>query len=370
MKIHEYQGKELFRKFGLVTPSGFPCFSVDEAVEAAKKLGGSVWVVKAQIHAGGRGKGGGVKVAKSLPEVKQHAEKILGMQLVTHQTGPGGQKVRRLLVEEGADIRKELYVGMVVDRVTQRACLMASSEGGMDIEEVAAHTPEKIYKVFIDPATGLRDAEAADVAKKIGVPDNAVAEAAKLLQNLYKCFDETDASLAEINPLILTQQDKIVALDSKLNFDDNALFRHPDIVAMRDLDEEDPLEIEASKYDLSYTGLFAQEMTALYDQWAAGILGTAYALCTNMDGYMPAHLSKASQPVTGNHEIDLIYSRDRRKMTDAGALCANQSTAAFLFQTYVRDTGEVLSDLGMPILLQGRRWGTLRVGFTPTSVLD
>ena len=255
MKIHEYQGKELFRKFGLVTPSGFPCFSVDEAVEAAKKLGGSVWVVKAQIHAGGRGKGGGVKVAKSLPEVKQHAEKILGMQLVTHQTGPGGQKVRRLLVEEGADIRKELYVGMVVDRVTQRACLMASSEGGMDIEEVAAHTPEKIYKVFIDPATGLRDAEAADVAKKIGVPDNAVAEAAKLLQNLYKCFDETDASLAEINPLILTQQDKIVALDSKLNFDDNALFRHPDIVAMRDLDEEDPLEIEASKYDLSYISL-------------------------------------------------------------------------------------------------------------------
>ncbi|MEO8142993.1 MAG: ATP-grasp domain-containing protein, partial [Betaproteobacteria bacterium] len=227
MKIHEYQGKELFRKFGLVTPRGFPCFSVDEAVEAAKKLGGGVWVVKAQIHAGGRGKGGGVKVAKSLPEVKQHAEKILGMQLVTHQTGPGGQKVRRLLVEEGANIRKELYVGMVVDRVTQRACLMASSEGGMDIEEVAAHTPEKIHKVFIDPATGLKDAEAAEVAKKIGIPDQAVGEAAKMLQNLYKCFDETDASLAEINPLILTGDDKVIALDSKLNFDDNALFRHP-----------------------------------------------------------------------------------------------------------------------------------------------
>jgi len=255
MKIHEYQGKELFRKFGMATPRGFPCFSVDEAVEAAKKLGGSVWVVKAQIHAGGRGKGGGVKVAKSLAEVKELSGKILGMQLVTHQTGPGGQKVRRLLIEEGADIRKELYVGMVVDRVTQRACLMASSEGGMDIEEVAAHTPEKIHKVFIDPATGLKDAEASDVAKKIGIPDKAVPEAAKLLQNLYKCFDETDASLAEINPLILTNQDKVIALDSKLNFDDNALFRHPDIVAMRDLDEEDPLEIEASKYDLSYISL-------------------------------------------------------------------------------------------------------------------
>jgi len=255
MKIHEYQGKELFRKFGLVTPRGFPCFSVDEAVEAAKKLGGSVWVVKAQIHAGGRGKGGGVKVAKSLPEVRQHAESILGMQLVTHQTGPGGQKVRRLLVEEGADIKKELYVGMVVDRVTQRACLMASSEGGMDIEEVAAKTPEKIHKVFIDPATGLKDAEAAEVAKKIGIPDKAVAEGAKLLQSFYKCFDETDASLAEINPLILTGQDRVIALDSKLNLDDNALFRHPDIVAMRDLDEEDPLEIEASKFDLSYISL-------------------------------------------------------------------------------------------------------------------
>ena len=255
MKIHEYQGKELFRKFGLVTPRGFPCFSVDEALEAAKKLGGSAWVVKAQIHAGGRGKGGGVKVAKSLDEVRAKANQILGMQLVTHQTGPGGQKVRRLLVEEGADIRKELYIGMVVDRVTQRACLMASSEGGMDIEEVAAKTPEKIHKVFIDPASGLTDADAAGVAKKIGIPDKALPEAAKLLQSLYKCFDEMDASLAEVNPLILTGQDRVVALDAKLNFDDNALFRHPDVVAMRDLDEEDPLEIEASKHDLSYISL-------------------------------------------------------------------------------------------------------------------
>src|SRR5258706_10420287 len=204
MKIHEYQGQELFRKLGMVTPRGFPCFSVDEAVEAAKKLGGGVWVVKAQIHAGGRGKGGGVKVAKSLDDVREKAKQILGMQLVTHQTGPGGQKVRRLLVEEGADIKKELYIGMVVDRVTQRVALMASSEGGMDIEEVAAKTPEKIHKVFIDPAKGLLEKDAADVAVKIGVPGTAKTEAAKLLQGLYKCFDGTDASLAEVNPLILT----------------------------------------------------------------------------------------------------------------------------------------------------------------------
>src|SRR5258706_158479 len=255
MKIHEYQGKEIFRKFGVVTPRGFPCFSAEEAVDAAKKLGGSVWVVKAQIHAGGRGKGGGVKVAKSSSDVNTLADEILGMQLAPHRTGAGGQKVRRLLVEEGADIKKELYVGMVVDRVTQRVALMASSEGGMDIEEVAAKTPERIHKVFIDPAKGLLEKDAADVAVKIGVPETAEAEAAKLLQGLYKCFDETDASLAEINPLILTGGGKIVALDSKLNFDDNALFRHPDIVALRDLDEEDPLEIEASKYDLSYISL-------------------------------------------------------------------------------------------------------------------
>ena len=255
MKIHEYQGKELFRKYGVATPRGFPCFSADEAVAAAKQLGGGVWVVKAQIHAGGRGKGGGVKVAKSLPEVKQHAETILGMQLVTHQTGPAGQKVRRLLLEEGADIKKELYVGMVVDRVTQRVCLMASSEGGMDIEEVAAHSPDRIHKVFIDPATGLTDADAEDISSKIGIPGPALKESKALLKALYRCFDETDASLAEINPLILTGQDRVIALDAKLNFDDNALFRHPEIVALRDLDEEDPLEIEASGHDLSYISL-------------------------------------------------------------------------------------------------------------------
>ena len=258
MKIHEYQGKEIFRRFGLPTPRGMACFSVEEAVEAAKKLGGNVWVVKAQIHAGGRGKGGGVKVVKSLDQVRQLASSILGMQLKTHQTGPQGQKVRRLLIEEGADILKELYVGMVVDRGTQRVALMASSEGGMDIEDVAARTPEKIHKVFIDPATGLTDRDATDVARKIGLPESAVGEAAEIFKKLYKCFWETDASLAEINPLIVTKNNSVVVLDSKMNFDSNALFRHEDIVAMRDMDEEDPLEIEASKYDLNYISLDGQ----------------------------------------------------------------------------------------------------------------
>ena len=255
MKLHEYQSKEILRKYGVATPRSVPCFSVDEAVEAAKTLGGSVWVVKAQIHAGGRGKGGGVKVAKSLDEVRDHATKILGMQLVTHQTGPAGQKVRRLLVEEGADIRKELYLGLVVDRGTQQVCVMASSEGGMDIEEVAEHTPEKIHKVYVDPAIGLTDADADDLARKIGVPDASVGQARTNLQALYKAFWETDASLAEINPLILTGDGRVMALDAKMNFDSNALFRHPDIVALRDLDEEDPAEVEASKFDLSYISL-------------------------------------------------------------------------------------------------------------------
>jgi succinyl-CoA synthetase beta subunit len=255
VKIHEYQGKEVFRRFHVPTPRGIPAFSVDEAVRAAETLGGKVWVVKAQIHAGGRGKGGGVKVAKSLSEVRELAGKILGMQLVTHQTGPQGQKVRRLLVEEGADIAKELYVGMVVDRGTQRVALMASSEGGMDIEEVAAKTPEKIHKVFVDPMRGLGDADAEAVARKMGIPEGSLRSGRELLQSLYRTFDESDASLAEINPLIVTGDGKVVALDAKLNFDDNALFRHPETVEMRDLDEEDPAEIEASKYDLSYISL-------------------------------------------------------------------------------------------------------------------
>lgn len=255
MKIHEYQGKEILREFGVPTPRGQACFSVDKAVAAAQKLGGKVWVVKAQIHAGGRGKGGGVKVAKSMDEVKSFAQQILGMQLKTHQTGPDGQKVRRLLVEEGAQIVKELYVGMVVDRASQRVALLASSEGGMEIEEVAKHTPEKIHTVRIDPTTGLTEAEASKVARDIGIPDVANAQAVKVLQGLYHAFVEKDAMLAEINPLIVTADNRVVALDAKFNFDSNALYRRPEIVAMRDLDEEDPAEIEASKFDLSYIQL-------------------------------------------------------------------------------------------------------------------
>ena len=255
MKIHEYQGKELLRQFGVPVPRGVAAFNIDEAMKAAESLGGPVWVVKAQIHAGGRGKGGGVKLARSMDEVRARSSEILGMQLVTHQTGAAGQKVRRLLIEEGADIKKELYVGMVVDRATQKVALMASSEGGMDIEEVAAHTPEKIIKVFVDPVAGLTDAEADQVAAKIGVPAASVPQARAVFQALYRCFWDTDASLAEINPLILTGDGRVIALDAKFNFDSNALFRHPEIVAMRDLDEEDPAEIEASKFDLSYIQL-------------------------------------------------------------------------------------------------------------------
>ena len=255
MNIHEYQGKEILRKYGVTTPRGIPCFSVDEAVEAAKKLGGNVWVVKAQIHAGGRGKGGGVKVAKSLEEVRELASQILGMTLVTHQTGPEGKLVQRLLIEEGADIQKEYYVGMVVDRGTQRVALMASSEGGMNIEDVAANTPELIHKVFVDPATGLTDAEGEDIARKIGMPEAAVKEACKFMQGLYNAFVETDASLAEINPLIRTGDNKVIALDAKFNFDSNALYRHPEIMELRDLTEEDPDEIKASEFGLTYIAL-------------------------------------------------------------------------------------------------------------------
>jgi len=255
MKIHEYQGKELLKRYGVRVPRGIPCFSVDEAVKAAQALGGKVWVVKAQIHAGGRGKGGGVKVAKSLDDVKDYATQILGMQLVTHQTGPAGQLVRRLLIEEGADIKKEYYVGLVVDRVTQKVTVMASSEGGMDIEQVAEKTPELIHKVSADGAKGLTDAQADDLAVKIGIPAASVPQARAVFHALVKAFWDTDASLAEINPLILTGAGDVIALDAKLNFDSNALYRHPELVALRDLDEEDPAEIEASKFDLAYIQL-------------------------------------------------------------------------------------------------------------------
>ncbi len=255
MKIHEYQAKELLRAHGVPVPRGYPAFSVREAEEAAQKLGGAVWVVKAQIHAGGRGKGGGVKLARSLAEVTQLSSQILGMQLVTHQTGAAGQKVRRLLIEEGADIRKEYYAAVLTDRATQKVCVMASSEGGMDIEEVAHATPEKILKVFVDPLAGLVDAQALELARGIGVPEASQAQAVDVFKKLYACYMATDASLAEINPLILEGNGNIKALDAKFNFDANALFRHPDIVAYRDLDEEDPAEVEASNFDLSYISL-------------------------------------------------------------------------------------------------------------------
>ena len=255
MKIHEYQGKEILRKFGVAVPRGKPVFSVDDAVKAAEELGGPVWVVKAQIHAGGRGKGGGVKVAKTLEQVREYSNQILGMQLVTHQTGPEGQKVNRLLIEEGADIKKELYVGLVLDRITQKVVVMASSEGGMDIEEVAEKTPELLHKFAVEPSTGLLDKDADELSRKIGIPEGSIPQARAILQGLYKAFWETDASLAEINPLIVTGDGKVIALDAKFNFDANALFRHPDIVAYRDIDEEDPAEVEASKFDLAYISL-------------------------------------------------------------------------------------------------------------------
>jgi succinyl-CoA synthetase beta subunit len=255
MKIHEYQGKEILRNFGVPVPRGIPAFTVQEAVEAAQKLGGPVWVVKAQIHAGGRGKGGGVKLARSVDEVRTLAGQILGMQLVTHQTGPAGQKVRRLLIEEGADIKKEYYASVVTDRASQKVALMASSEGGMDIEEVAHATPEKIIKVLVDPIEGITDAQAKQLADGIGVPAASTMQAVDVFKKLYQVYMDTDATLVEINPLILEGNGNIKALDAKFNFDSNALFRHPEIVALRDLDEEDPAEIEASKFDLAYISL-------------------------------------------------------------------------------------------------------------------
>ena len=255
MKIHEYQGKEILRQFGVPVPRGIPAFTVQEAVEAAQKLGGPVWVVKAQIHAGGRGKGGGVKVAKSIDQVKELAEQILGMQLKTHQTGPEGQKVRRLYIEDGTDIQKEYYVSIVTDRASQKVAVIASSEGGMDIEEVAHSTPEKIVTELVDPLTGLGQAQALKIANAVGLSGGSADQAADVLQKLYKCYMDTDASLVEINPLNCDSKGNIIALDSKFNFDANALFRHPEIVALRDLDEEDPAEVEASKFDLAYISL-------------------------------------------------------------------------------------------------------------------
>jgi succinyl-CoA synthetase beta subunit len=255
MKIHEYQGKQILKKFGVTVPRGIHCTTVEDAVKAAETLGGKVWVVKAQIHAGGRGKGGGVKVATSLEKVREYAGQILGMQLITHQTGPEGQKVRHLLIEEGADIKHEYYVAALTDRATQSVAMMASYEGGMDIEEVAHKTPEKIVKVFVNPLVGLTDEQAMTLAKGMGMNEASIPQCVDTLKKLYTCYMETDASLAEINPLIHEGDGTVKALDAKFNFDSNALFRHPEIVALRDLDEEDPAEIEASKYDLAYISL-------------------------------------------------------------------------------------------------------------------
>ncbi|MFB5673581.1 ADP-forming succinate--CoA ligase subunit beta [Paenibacillus terreus] len=255
MNIHEYQGKEVLKQYGVVVPNGKVAYTVEEAVEAAKSLGSAVTVVKAQIHAGGRGKAGGVKVAKSLDEVRTYASEILGKVLVTHQTGPEGKEVKRLLIEEGCDIRKEYYVGVVVDRATGRVVMMASEEGGTEIEEVAAATPEKIFKEVIDPAVGLQTFQARKLAYSINIPNELVNKAAQFMMGLYAAFVDKDCSIAEINPLVVTGDGNVMALDAKLNFDSNALFRHKDIQALRDLDEEDEKEIEASKFDLSYIAL-------------------------------------------------------------------------------------------------------------------
>lgn len=255
MNIHEYQGKELLKSYGVSVPNGKVAFTVEEAVQAAKELGSAVCVVKAQIHAGGRGKAGGVKVAKNLDEVQQYASEILGKVLVTHQTGPEGKEVKRLLIEEGCDIKKEYYIGLVVDRATGAVVMMASEEGGTEIEEVAAATPEKIFKEVIDPVTGLTAFQARKLAFAINIPKELVNKAVQFMTGLYQAFVDKDCSIAEINPLVVTGDGNVMALDAKLNFDSNALFRHPDVLAYRDLDEEDEKEIEASKFDLSYIAL-------------------------------------------------------------------------------------------------------------------
>lgn len=255
MNIHEYQAKELLSRMGVKVPDGKVAFTVDEAVSIAKSLKGGVWVVKAQIHAGGRGKGGGVKVVKSIDDVEKAAKAILGMKLVTHQTGPAGREVHKVLIETGCKIKKEFYVGCVVDRATSRVVMMASSEGGMEIETVAEKSPEKIFKEVIDPAVGLSPYQARKLAFRIGINKNCVNKAVQFFTALYDTFMHYDCSIAEINPLVETEDGDILALDAKLNFDDNALFRHAEVMQMRDRSEENPNEIEASKYGLSYISL-------------------------------------------------------------------------------------------------------------------
>lgn len=255
MNIHEYQAKEVLRAFGVATLKGQVVDTAEEAVKAAQSIGGTVWVVKAQIHAGGRGKGGGVKVAKSLDEVRDLSKKIIGMNLVTHQTGPEGKMVQKVYIEQGCNIAKEYYVACLVDRATGRVAMMGSSEGGMDIEEVAAHNPDAIKKIDIDPVTGMMPYHCRQLALDIGIPATSLNKATSFMMGLYKAFVEKDCSIAEINPLVLTKEGDLLALDAKMNFDSNALYRHKDIMAYRDLTEEEPTEIEASKYDLAFIKL-------------------------------------------------------------------------------------------------------------------
>jgi len=255
MKIHEFQAKQILKKFGVAIPRGIIATSPEEAVAAAGELGGSIWVVKAQIHAGGRGQGGGVKLARSVDEVRNYSNEILGMQLVTHQTGPQGQKVRKVYIEEGCDIARELYLGMVLDRQNSKICMMASAEGGMAIEEVAANNPSAIHKVWFDPAIGFQAYQGRKLAFALDLEGKTVGSFVKFAAGLYKVYTENDASLAEINPLVVTGEGQVIALDCKLNFDSNALYRHPNLMELRDLDEENPSEIEAGKWDLNYIKL-------------------------------------------------------------------------------------------------------------------
>ncbi|MBN2964145.1 ADP-forming succinate--CoA ligase subunit beta [Sulfurospirillum sp. T05] len=255
MNIHEYQAKEIFNRFGVPVPKGYIAFSADEAVENAKKLGGSIWVVKAQIHAGGRGLGGGVKLARSLDEVRKHADAILGMTLVTHQTGPEGKVVGKVYIEEGVDIADELYLGVVLDRAKEMPLMMASTEGGMEIEKVAATTPEKIIKVAIDPSIGFQGYHGRVLAFGLGLPKEQMGVFIKFASALYTLYMQNDAEMIEINPLVKTGASTFVALDAKMGFDDSALGRHPDIAAMRDITEEDPAEREAGEFGLSYVKL-------------------------------------------------------------------------------------------------------------------
>lgn len=255
MNIHEYQAKAVLKGFGVSVPQGGIAFSPDEAVQHAESLGGPVWVVKAQIHAGGRGKGGGVKVVKSVDDVRAEADRMLGMTLITHQTGPEGKEVGRVYIEEGSEIERELYLSILVDRATSKVSFIASTEGGMDIEEVAAETPEKILTVCVDPIAGMTDANGQEIASALELTGNQVDQCVTLVKNLYKAFVDTDMSLLEINPLVVNGAGDLICLDAKVNFDSNALYRHDDIVELRDLSEEDPAEVEASKYDLSYVKL-------------------------------------------------------------------------------------------------------------------